>query len=116
MPLPVWNCQITVPDLASYALKLPFGSPANTRSPAVVRIDETIGCCPRHDHTSRPVAASNAFTCPHWPLFGRPSTSFPLTIASPPQYGSDSLKRLGISLNVPHASTTGAERRQIGRG
>jgi len=32
-PAPHWNVQSTLPDRASYALKRPLPSPANTRSP-----------------------------------------------------------------------------------
>jgi hypothetical protein len=58
MPLPVWKLQSSSPLRALKALKRPLGSPANTRLPAVVSSEATIGCSARHDHTSRPVAES----------------------------------------------------------
>src|SRR5919202_1034205 len=99
MPLPVLNCHSSSPLFASYALNIPFGSPAKTSPPAVDRSDDTIGCGPFHCHTWRPLAGSNARTLP--------DCSCDFTSTSPPQYGSDSWNLFGISLNVPQTSIVG---------
>jgi hypothetical protein len=99
MPLPVWKRQSTAPVRASNASKCPDGSPTNTRPPAVASTLDATGSGARWLHTSRPVAGSYAFTCPH------DSSSRFWKVE--PMNGIPSRYSAGLFTNFAHVSITG---------
>src|SRR3954466_8171825 len=98
-PLPHWNCHSRSPLLASSALNSPVGSPANTRSPAVVSTEEHIGTSLRQRHLSSPVRGSKALT--------EPAMSSRSTATPAPQYGMLSLNSRRRRVAVAPTSCTG---------